>query len=164
MLDTLHVTGTLKTVFQSWETLLMVHYCICSLKSMFDSLQFKENLSSFQLLLAEGIFDFSFSGVKFEECKTLKRLALSNIMTSTWVEHYHFLKVWIVFLTWEYCYMKMFTIILFLKSNFFCYFCVQKRKNGTGGSVVVKGQNIITSNSVVNLKRSRDSQSKKFPG
>ncbi|KAI9173904.1 hypothetical protein LWI28_008530 [Acer negundo] len=101
-----------------------------SLKSMFDSLQFKENLSSFQQLLAEGIFDFSFSGVKFEECKTLRRLALSNIMTSTWVEHYHFLK---------------------------------KCKNRTGGSVVVRGQNIITSNSVVNLKRSRDSQSKKFP-
>ncbi|KAH7549683.1 hypothetical protein JRO89_XS13G0066000 [Xanthoceras sorbifolium] len=100
-----------------------------SLKSMFDSLQFKENLSSFQQLLAEGVFDFSFSGVKSEDCKTLKRLALSNFTTSIWVEHYHFLK---------------------------------KGKKSTGGSVVSRGQNIITSNNV-NVKRSRDSLNKKFP-
>ncbi|KAJ4712649.1 GATA transcription factor 26-like [Melia azedarach] len=63
-----------------------------SLRSMFDSLQFKENLSSFQQLLAEGVFDLSFPGVTTEDCKTLKRLALSNLTKSNWVEHYHSLK------------------------------------------------------------------------
>ncbi|GAV79765.1 LOW QUALITY PROTEIN: GATA domain-containing protein/UCH37_bd domain-containing protein, partial [Cephalotus follicularis] len=62
-----------------------------SLKSMFDSLQFKENLSSFKLL-AEGVFDLSFSGEKIEDCKTLQRLALLNLSKSKWVEHYHLLK------------------------------------------------------------------------
>lgn len=71
----------------------MIHCCICSLRSMFDSLQFKENLSSFQQLLAEGVFDLSFPGVTTEDCKTLKRLALSNLTKSNWVEHYHSLKV-----------------------------------------------------------------------
>ncbi|KAH9721006.1 GATA transcription factor 26 [Citrus sinensis] len=37
-----------------------------SLNSMFDSLQFKENISSFQQLLAEGVFDLSFLG----KCKS----------------------------------------------------------------------------------------------
>ncbi|KAK9203396.1 hypothetical protein WN943_013650 [Citrus x changshan-huyou] len=63
-----------------------------SLNSMFDSLQFKENISSFQQLLAEGVFDLSFLGVATEDCRTLKRLALSNLTTSNWVEHYQSLK------------------------------------------------------------------------
>ncbi|XP_038726373.1 GATA transcription factor 26-like isoform X2 [Tripterygium wilfordii] len=63
-----------------------------SLGNMFDSPQFKENLSSFQQLLAEGVFDISFSGVKTEDCKTLKRLALFNLTKYKWVEHYHQLK------------------------------------------------------------------------
>lgn len=63
-----------------------------SLKSMFDSPQFKENISSFQKLLAEGVFDISFSGVKMEDCRTLKRLALFNLTKSRWVEHYNLLK------------------------------------------------------------------------
>ncbi|CAK9184978.1 unnamed protein product [Ilex paraguariensis] len=63
-----------------------------SLKSMFDSPQFKENLSSFQKLLAEGVFDFSLSGKETEERKTLKRLALCNSTKSKWVEHYNLLK------------------------------------------------------------------------
>ncbi|CAN6579565.1 unnamed protein product [Malus baccata var. baccata] len=63
-----------------------------SLKSMFDSPQFRENLTSFQQLLAEGVFDISFPGVKTEDCKTLKRLALSNSPKSKWVERYHLLK------------------------------------------------------------------------
>lgn len=60
---------------------------------MFDSPQFVEALSSFQHLLLEGIFDLSFSGVKIEECGILKRLALSNMTKSKWVEHYELLKV-----------------------------------------------------------------------
>jgi hypothetical protein len=60
---------------------------------MFDSPQFKENLISFQQLLAEGVFDISFSGAKSEDCKTLKRLALSNSSKCEWVESYHLLKV-----------------------------------------------------------------------
>ncbi|KAK6947516.1 ASX, DEUBAD domain [Dillenia turbinata] len=63
-----------------------------SLRSMFDSPQFKENLLSFQQLLAEGIFDSSFLGVKTADCKTLKRLAISNLTKSKWVEHYTQLK------------------------------------------------------------------------
>ncbi|CAN6580563.1 unnamed protein product [Malus baccata var. baccata] len=63
-----------------------------SLKNMFDSPQFRENLTSFQQLLAEGVFDISFLGTKTEDCKTLKRLALSNSSKSKWVERYHLLK------------------------------------------------------------------------
>ncbi|CAB4309888.1 unnamed protein product [Prunus armeniaca] len=63
-----------------------------SLKSMFDSPQFRENLTSFQQLLAEGVFDISFLGAKTEDCKTLKRLVLSNSSKSKWVERYHLLK------------------------------------------------------------------------
>ncbi|XP_019424541.1 PREDICTED: GATA transcription factor 26 isoform X1 [Lupinus angustifolius] len=63
-----------------------------SLKFMFDSSQFKENLTYFQQLLAEGVFDITLSGAKQEDCKTLKRQALSNLSKSKWVEHYYFLK------------------------------------------------------------------------
>ncbi|XP_077244847.1 GATA transcription factor 27-like [Tasmannia lanceolata] len=63
-----------------------------SLTSMFESPQFLEALSSFQQLLLEGIFDLSYSGVKAEECRTLKRLALLNLTKSKWVEHYNRLK------------------------------------------------------------------------
>ncbi|THG23865.1 hypothetical protein TEA_000882 [Camellia sinensis var. sinensis] len=63
-----------------------------SLKSMFGSPQFKENLSSFQKLLAEGVFDLSLSGVKTEDCRTLKKLALCNFTKSKWVEQYNLLK------------------------------------------------------------------------
>ncbi|CAJ1928718.1 unnamed protein product [Sphenostylis stenocarpa] len=63
-----------------------------SLKVMFNSSQFKENLNYFQQLLAEGVFDISLLGAKPEDCKTLKRLALSNLSKSKWVEHYNFVK------------------------------------------------------------------------
>ncbi|QCD91506.1 hypothetical protein DEO72_LG4g2472 [Vigna unguiculata] len=63
-----------------------------SLKVMFNSSQFKENLTYFQQLLAEGVFDISLRGAKPEDCKTLKRLAISNLSKSKWVEHYNFLK------------------------------------------------------------------------
>ncbi|WJX60514.1 hypothetical protein P8452_45716 [Trifolium repens] len=63
-----------------------------SLNVMFDSSQFKENITYFQQLLVEGVFDISLSGAKPEDCKTLKRYALSNLSKSKWVEHYHFLK------------------------------------------------------------------------
>ncbi|CAK9173310.1 unnamed protein product [Ilex paraguariensis] len=63
-----------------------------SLKSMFDSPQFKENISSFQKLLAEGVFDLSLLSTEAEDCKTLKRLALCNLTKSKWVEQYNLLK------------------------------------------------------------------------
>ncbi|XP_052210353.1 GATA transcription factor 26-like [Diospyros lotus] len=62
------------------------------LKSMFSSPQFEENLSSFQKLLVEGVFDLSFSGVKSESCTTLNRLALSDFTKSEWLEQYNLLK------------------------------------------------------------------------
>ncbi|KAI3756570.1 hypothetical protein L1987_56391 [Smallanthus sonchifolius] len=60
-----------------------------SLKSMFDSPQFKENLSSFQKLLSEGVFDLSLPMMKNEGCKTLKKLALCSATKSDWVEKYN---------------------------------------------------------------------------
>uniref|UniRef100_A0A5B6ZX47 Uncharacterized protein n=1 Tax=Davidia involucrata TaxID=16924 RepID=A0A5B6ZX47_DAVIN len=63
-----------------------------SLKSMFDSPQYMENLTSYQKLLAEGVFDLSFSGVKNEDYRTLKRLALCSLTKSKWVEQYNLLK------------------------------------------------------------------------
>ncbi|KAM7257327.1 hypothetical protein ACFE04_013068 [Oxalis oulophora] len=63
-----------------------------SIKSMFNSLQFKADLSSFQHLLGEGVFDSSFPGAKNEDCKTLKRLALVNLTKSKWVGHHNMLK------------------------------------------------------------------------
>ena len=60
---------------------------------MFDSPQFKENLSSYQKLLAEGVLDLSFSGVKTEDTKILKRLAIFNLTKPKWVEKYNILKV-----------------------------------------------------------------------
>lgn len=63
-----------------------------SLKSMFDSTLFAENLSSFQKLLAEGVLDPSFSEVDTDDYKTLKKLALVNLTKSNWIEHYNFVK------------------------------------------------------------------------
>ncbi|KAF4404208.1 hypothetical protein G4B88_014664 [Cannabis sativa] len=62
------------------------------LKSLFDSPQFRENITSFQQLLAEGVFDMSFSGAKPEDCKVLKKLVLTNLSKSKWVEHLQLLK------------------------------------------------------------------------
>lgn len=76
----------------NWPTCrsLLFHF---SLKNMFASPQFEDNLSSFQKLLAEGVFDLSFSSVKAEEYSTLNRLALCNLTKSKWVEQYNLLKV-----------------------------------------------------------------------
>ncbi|KAK5813065.1 GATA transcription factor 26-like [Gossypium arboreum] len=63
-----------------------------SLESMFESPQFKENLCYFQQLLEEGVFSVSVPGVKVEDCKTLKRLALFNLTKSHWVERRQTLK------------------------------------------------------------------------
>lgn len=60
---------------------------------MFDSAQFKEDLTAFQKLLADGVFNLSSSGDKSESNKTLKRLALCNLKTSNWVEQYNMQKV-----------------------------------------------------------------------
>ncbi|XVF51849.1 hypothetical protein PTKIN_Ptkin04bG0216900 [Pterospermum kingtungense] len=101
-----------------------------SLKSMFESPQFKENLCYFQQLLEEGVFNVSVPGVKAEDCQILKRLALSNLTRSHWVERHHVLK---------------------------------KCKSSTGGSLTARGPNAVTSNNLVIMKRSRDSQSQNFP-
>lgn len=63
-----------------------------SLGSIFTSMHLKENLSSFQQLLGDGVFDTSFSGVQTEDCKVLKRLAMSNMTKCKWVEYYNMLK------------------------------------------------------------------------
>ncbi|KAF7810048.1 GATA transcription factor 26 [Senna tora] len=63
-----------------------------SFKSMFNSCQFEENLTYFQQLLGEGVFDISLSGAKPEDCRTLKRLALSDLSQSKWVLQYDLLK------------------------------------------------------------------------
>ncbi|XP_060213618.1 GATA transcription factor 26 isoform X1 [Lycium barbarum] len=63
-----------------------------SLKSLFESSHFEENLSSFQKLLAEGVFDNSLSGLKIEDSRTLKRLILCYLTKSKWVEKYNLLK------------------------------------------------------------------------
>lgn len=60
---------------------------------MFDSLQFEESISSFQKLLADGVFDNTISGLKLEDCRMLKRFVLCNLSKSKWVEHYNLLKV-----------------------------------------------------------------------
>lgn len=61
---------------------------------MFTSMHFKENLSSFQQLLADGVFDSYFSGVQAEDCEVFKRLALTNMAKCKWVEYYNMLKVY----------------------------------------------------------------------
>ena len=60
---------------------------------MFFSPQFLEDLHCFQLLLLEGIFDLSLSGVDAKECKNLKNLVLYNTEKAQWVEQYKRLKV-----------------------------------------------------------------------
>lgn len=78
------------------ETMLI--YCLInplySLKSLFDSSEFKENLSAFPQLVAEGFSSGSFSGEKVEDCcKTLKKLTLFSLMKRKEVESYHTLGV-----------------------------------------------------------------------
>ncbi|KAI7753708.1 hypothetical protein M8C21_027348 [Ambrosia artemisiifolia] len=63
-----------------------------SLKSMFDSLQFKENLFFFQKLVAQGTFDPSAPATKSEGSTTLKKLALCNMTKSKWLEQYNLLQ------------------------------------------------------------------------
>ncbi|KAG9151152.1 hypothetical protein Leryth_002724 [Lithospermum erythrorhizon] len=59
-----------------------------SLKGIFESTSFKESISAFQKLLAEGVFDNTFSGASSENCRTLQRLVLCNLTRSKWVEKY----------------------------------------------------------------------------
>lgn len=79
---------------------------------MFGSTQFKDNLTYFQQLLAEGVFDISLPGAKPEDCKTLKRLALSNLSKSKWVEHYNSLKVSTAFLFDIINFVDKFTLLI----------------------------------------------------
>lgn len=63
-----------------------------SLKSMFSTPQFLESLSHFQQLLREEIFDISSFRMNDEECRTMKRLVLHNLIKSRWVLHYKQMK------------------------------------------------------------------------
>ncbi|CAM8902922.1 unnamed protein product [Rhodiola kirilowii] len=63
-----------------------------SLKRLFDDPRFLESSLSFQQLLAEGVFDLSFPNVAPDDCRNLRRLALSNLLKSNWVEQYNLLK------------------------------------------------------------------------
>ncbi|KAL0923295.1 hypothetical protein M5K25_007346 [Dendrobium thyrsiflorum] len=58
-----------------------------SLKSLFSSPLFMENLYYFQQLLQDGVFDLSFCHMSVGECRALK-LALLNSLKSRWVDHY----------------------------------------------------------------------------
>ncbi|XP_010518703.1 PREDICTED: GATA transcription factor 26-like isoform X2 [Tarenaya hassleriana] len=61
-----------------------------SLRSMFESDQFKENFSLFQQLVADGVFESSSSsGAIPDDRKMLKKLALSDLTKSRLVESYH---------------------------------------------------------------------------
>lgn len=141
-------------------TFMVVCFCLCSLTSLFDSLQFRENITSFQQLLAEGVFDIS-SGTKAEDCKTLKRLALSNLSKSKWVEHYHMLKVWSVL---NLCPSQI-TIHMACDPRIHYYslqpspFWLQNPKNSSRASVISEPNVTASSN-----KRLQEGQNKKFPG
>ncbi|BAA98109.1 unnamed protein product [Arabidopsis thaliana] len=63
-----------------------------SLRSMFESSQFKENLSLFQQLVADGVFETNSSYAKLEDIKTLAKLALSDPNKSHLLESYYMLK------------------------------------------------------------------------
>ncbi|XP_028772896.1 GATA transcription factor 26 [Neltuma alba] len=63
-----------------------------SLKTMFNSFQFRKNLTYFQQLLGEGVFDTSSLGSNAGDCQALKRLALCDFSQSKWVEQYDLLK------------------------------------------------------------------------
>ncbi|OWM86393.1 hypothetical protein CDL15_Pgr021479 [Punica granatum] len=63
-----------------------------SLRSLFGSSEFKENLSSFPQLLADGLSVGSYSGAKAEDCKTLKKLALFCLMKRKEVESHNSLE------------------------------------------------------------------------
>ncbi|KAI7743412.1 hypothetical protein M8C21_014039, partial [Ambrosia artemisiifolia] len=105
-----------------------------SLKSMFDSPQFEENLSSFQKLLTEGVFDLSSPMVKNEGYEALKKLALGSATKSNWVEKYNQLQ------------------------NTKCKY------DSGGGSVVGGASNAMTPGHSVNVKRSRDAQFQPYTG
>lgn len=77
----------------SYSTKMFLTFSFNSLKSMFDSPQFEESISSFQKILADGVFDNTVSGLKLEDCRMLKRFVLCNLSKSKWVEHYNLLKV-----------------------------------------------------------------------
>ena len=73
--------------------LLIVGSVFFSLKSMFDSAEFKLNLSSFQKLIAEGVFDNSYGGFNTDDCRILKKLVLCDLTKSKWVEQHTAFKV-----------------------------------------------------------------------
>lgn len=83
----------LQRFFEKLKLTFCFGYEINSLKLMFESPQFKENVSAFQKLLADGVFDQSSAEVNSECNNTLKRLLLHTLTKSCWVEQYNILKV-----------------------------------------------------------------------
>ncbi|KAF6135440.1 hypothetical protein GIB67_027314 [Kingdonia uniflora] len=135
----------LVTHFTDEEQLLLMKYLpsvdsarlLDSIKSMFDSPQFAENLSSFQQLLGEGVLDLSFLGVGTGEVdtgenKTLKNLALVDLNKSKWVERYNLLKD-------------------------------IKLKQSTEGKELLAGVNVFGSSNLALVKRPCDGKSQSLP-
>lgn len=142
---------------------------IHSLKTMFASPQFKENISSFQKLHAEGVFDLSLSEVKPEDCRTLKRLTLGNLRKSKWVEQYNLLKVWYSFEENAYYVIKCHCLLLEMRVQVYSVnilFWLQdgKCKSINEGSSVQGGPNTIAYSNSTNVKRLRDGQIQNSPG
>ncbi|XP_057824842.1 GATA transcription factor 26 isoform X1 [Cryptomeria japonica] len=59
-----------------------------SLQCMFNSLQFEEALTNFQDLLSEGIFDMYTSGLNPQVQQIVKKLILTDLTKSKWIERY----------------------------------------------------------------------------
>lgn len=135
-------------------------YCDCfltklfcafySLKSLFDSACFTANVSSFQQLLVEGVFDISLSGVNTEDCKTLRRFALSNLTKSKWVEHYNHLKVNTRLISLQ----KKSLWFLVLTSSFNSF--SQKSKDSLTSYVAPGMPNGVPTSKISHVKRPRD--------
>ncbi|GJW48112.1 GATA transcription factor 26-like protein, partial [Tanacetum coccineum] len=89
---TSHLTNDEQQQLQKYLSLVDTDQVPDSLKSMFDSPQFKENLLSFQKLLAEGAFDLSSPMVKNEGGRTLMKLSLGSATKADWVEKYNLLQ------------------------------------------------------------------------
>ncbi|KAH9320428.1 hypothetical protein KI387_015067, partial [Taxus chinensis] len=59
-----------------------------SLQCMFNSVQFEEALTNFQLLLYEGIFDMYSSGLNPQVQQILQKLIFTDLTNSKWIERY----------------------------------------------------------------------------
>ncbi|XP_076911697.1 GATA transcription factor 27-like isoform X1 [Bidens hawaiensis] len=130
-----HMTNDEQRQLLKYLTLVDTVHVPDSLKNMFNSPQFHENLSSFQKLLSEGVFDLFSPMVNNEGCKTLSKLALCNATKSDWVEKY---------------------------TQYQGTPCKYDTKGGH--SVAGGASNIMTPGHSVNVKRSRDAQFHPYSG